>query len=281
MAARGTTRGRRKFAHGLLVVRLVTAVTMVGTLLVPHAHYARAATAPPDRAPDTANTTAVGGKAAMQSLLEEIRQDTEDTRHYTGRASLSEAVMNAMARVDREKFVPRGSELYAWENRPLPIGYGQTISQPFIVALMTDLLELEAGHKVLELGTGSAYQAAVLATLGAEVYTIEIIPQLAASAAERLETLGYRKVKVRAGDGWHGWPEAAPFDRIIVTAVGEDIPPALLAQLSVGGRMVLPLGPRHGGQNLTVVKKTADGIDTEQVLPVQFVPLTRADEHNR
>ncbi len=215
----------------------------------------------------------------MQALLEEIRRDTEDTRHYTGRDRLSDAVLDAMARVDREKFVPRGSELYAWENRPLPIGYGQTISQPFIVALMTDLLELEAGQKVLEIGTGSAYQAAVLAALGAEVYTIEIIPQLADSAAERLTRLGYDSVTVRAGDGWHGWPEAAPFDRIIVTAVGEDIPPALLAQLADDGRMVLPLGPRHGGQNLTVVAKSADGVTTTQVLPVQFVPLTRADEH--
>ena len=217
--------------------------------------------------------------AAMQALIEEIRRDTEETRHYTGRARLSEAVLDAMARVDREQFVPPGSELYAWENRPLPIGYGQTISQPFIVALMTDLLELEPGHKVLEIGTGSAYQAAVLAALGTDVYTIEIIPQLAASAAERLDTLGYDKVQVRAGDGWHGWPEAAPFDRIIVTAVGEAIPPALLEQLVDGGRMVLPLGPRRGGQNLTVVEKMDGALRTEQVLPVQFVPLTRADEH--
>ena len=204
--------------------------------------------------------------------------DAEETRHYTGRARLKASVIGAMRTVDRSQFVPEGSELYAWENRPLPIGYGQTISQPFIVALMTDLLDLEPVHRVLEIGTGSGYQAAVLATLVASVHTIEIVPELAASAAARLKLLGYPNVQVRAGDGWHGWPEAAPFDRIIVTAVGEEIPPRLLEQLAPGGRMVMPIGPRYGGQNLTVIDKTPDGVTTEQVLPVQFVPLTRAEE---
>ncbi len=220
----------------------------------------------------------VDTEEAMQSLIDEIRQDTRETRHYTGRDHLSAAVLDAMQRVDRAQFVPPGSELYAWENRPLPIGYGQTISQPFIVALMTDLLDLAPTHRVLEIGTGSAYQAAVLSQLAAEVYTIEIVPELATSAAARLERLGYDNVHVRSGDGRLGWPEAAPFDRIIVTAVGDDIPPRLLEQLAVGGRMVMPIGPRYGGQNLTVIDKTADGIDTTQVLPVQFVPLTGSDE---
>ena len=214
----------------------------------------------------------------MQNLLDEIRRDARETRAYTGRTTLSRDVLAAMARVDRARFVPPGSELYAWENRPLSIGYGQTISQPFIVALMSDLLEIEPDHRVLEIGTGSGYQAAVLAELVADVYTIEIVPELAASAAARLEELGYGNVHVRAGDGWHGWPEAAPFDRIIVTAVGEEIPPKLIDQLADGGRMVMPIGPRHGGQNLTVIRKLPDAIDTEQVLPVQFVPLTRLED---
>jgi protein-L-isoaspartate(D-aspartate) O-methyltransferase len=187
-------------------------------------------------------------------------------------------VLDAMRRVDRSQFVTPGTEIYAWENRPLPIGYGQTISQPFIVALMTDLLELKPDHRVLELGTGSGYQAAVLSELAAEVYTIEIVPELAESAAKRLSALGYENVSVRSGDGWHGWAEAAPFDRIIVTAVGEEIPPALIEQLTVGGRMVMPIGPQHGGQNLTVIDKTESGLERTEVLPVQFVPITRNSE---
>lgn len=225
--------------------------------------------------PATASTAATEG--AMQKLIREIERDTAETRHYTGRSTLKPTVIDAMQSVDRARFVPEGSELYAWENRPLTIGYGQTISQPFIVALMTDLLDVEAGHKVLEIGTGSGYQAAVLATLVATVYTIEIVPELAESARVRLAELGYDNVSVRAGDGWHGWPAAAPFDRIIVTAVGEEIPPKLIEQLTEGGRMVMPIGPQYGGQNLTVIVKTADGIETSEVLPVQFVPLTRSD----
>jgi len=214
----------------------------------------------------------------MQNLIDEIRQDFRNTRHYTGRDAMSEKVRSAMERVDRSRFVPPGSELYAWENRPLPIGYGQTISQPFIVALMTDLLDLQPKDRVLEIGTGSAYQAAVLSELVAEVFTIEIVPQLAESASERLARLGYTNVSVRAGDGWHGWREAAPFDAVIVTAVGTEVPPALLDQLKVDGRMVMPIGPVHGGQNLTVIRKRQEDVEMEQVLPVQFVPLTRSEE---
>lgn len=217
-------------------------------------------------------------EAPMIQLIDEIRLDAQNTRHYTGRDVLSRKVLDAMIRVDRSLFVPPGSELHAWENRPLPIGYGQTISQPFIVALMTDLLDLQPDDRVLELGTGSAYQAAVLSELVAEVYSIEIVPQLAASAQQRLARLGYANVSVRTGDGWHGWPEAAPFDAVIVTAVGTEVPPELLEQLKVGGRMVLPIGPQHGGQNLTVVTRRQDAIEMKQVLPVQFVPLTRSEE---
>ncbi len=212
---------------------------------------------------------------AVNSLIDEIIADTSRTRHYTGIAELSAPVLHAMRTVPRERFVPDAVSPYAYENRPLSIGYGQTISQPYIVALMTQLLEPEPTHRVLEIGTGSGYQAAVLSGLVQDVYTIEIVPELAEAAAARLEDLGYPNVHVRAGDGWHGWPEAGPFDGIIVTAVAEQIPPKLLEQLTVGGRIVIPLGPQHGAQQLVVARRTADGVDQRDVLPVQFVPFTR------
>ncbi|MDA1076213.1 MAG: protein-L-isoaspartate(D-aspartate) O-methyltransferase [Proteobacteria bacterium] len=208
-------------------------------------------------------------------LMTEIDRDTQETAGYTGRAELHERVRNAMAEVPRHKFVDRYGPEAAYANRPLPIGHNQTISQPFIVALMTDLLDPQVQHTVLEIGTGSGYQAAVLSTLVNHVYTIEIIPELADSARTRLADLGYTNVSVKAGDGYFGWPEMGPFDGIIVTAVGPDIPSALLDQLKVGGRMVLPVGTQVSAQNLTVVTKLADGAyTTEEVLPVAFVPLT-------
>ena len=208
-------------------------------------------------------------------LIEQIESDTRETRGYTGRAALSEAVLEAMRTVPRHEFVGRYGLQAAYANRPLPIGHGQTISQPFIVALMTDLMEPGGGHRVLEIGTGSGYQAAVLSVLVDEVYTIEIIPALAESAASRLDELGYDNVFVRAGNGYFGWPEAAPFDGIIVTAVGPDIPADLVKQLKPGGRMVLPVGTQYTAQDLTVVTKLEDGgYTTREVLPVAFVPLT-------
>ena len=208
-------------------------------------------------------------------LMVEIERDTRETAGYTGRSSLQARVRDAMATVARHDFVDSHGPGAAYANRPLPIGHGQTISQPFIVALMTDLLDTEAEHVVLEIGTGSGYQAAVLATLVKHVYTIEIIPELAVSAERRLADLGYQNVSVKAGDGYFGWPEEAPFDGIIVTAVGPDIPVSLVDQLKTGGRMVLPVGTQYTAQNLTVVTKQADGgYTTEEVLPVSFVPLT-------
>ena len=208
-------------------------------------------------------------------LIEQIESDTRETRGYTGRARLSDAVVEAMRAVPRHDFVNRFGLRAAYANRPLPIGHGQTISQPFIVALMTDLLEPQPEHRILEIGTGSGYQAAVLAALVKSVFTIEIIPALADSAAERLQSLGYENVSVRSGDGYFGWPDAAPFDGIIVTAVGPDIPEELLKQLKPGGRMVLPVGTQYTAQNLTVVTKGGDGSHTtKEVLPVAFVPLT-------
>ena len=208
-------------------------------------------------------------------LIEQIESDTRETRGYTGRARLSESVVEAMRTVPRHEFVGRYGLRAAYANRPLPIGHGQTISQPFIVALMTDLMEPKPGHKVLEIGTGSGYQAAVLSVLVDAVYTIEIIPALAESAAGRLGELGYDNVFVKAGDGYFGWPEAAPFDGIVVTAVGPDIPANLLKQLKPGGHMVLPVGTQYTAQDLTVVTKLEDGrYATREVLPVAFVPLT-------
>ncbi len=208
-------------------------------------------------------------------LMREIDRDTRETVGYTGRSRLHTHVRDAMATVARHNFVDSYGPDAAYANRPLPIGHGQTISQPFIVALMTDLLDPEAAHVVLEIGTGSGYQAAVLATLVKHVYTIEIIPELAESAKQRLADLGYENVSVKAGDGYFGWPEAGPFDGIVVTAVGPDIPASLVEQLKTGGRMVLPVGTQATAQNLTVVTKKADGgYTTEEVLPVVFVPLT-------
>jgi protein-L-isoaspartate(D-aspartate) O-methyltransferase len=188
---------------------------------------------------------------------------------------LSARVLAAMNKVPRHRFVPLDLAGTAYSNRPLPIGLGQTISQPFIVALMTDLLDLEPQHKVLEVGTGSGYQAAVLAELAREVYTIEIVEPLAREAAKRLESLGYRNVHTRSGDGYRGWPEQAPFDAIMVTAGARELPAPLVEQLKPGGKLVIPVGPQLTGQQLLVIEKDASGkTKTRNVLAVRFVPLT-------
>jgi protein-L-isoaspartate(D-aspartate) O-methyltransferase len=210
-----------------------------------------------------------------KALLEEIARDAWDTRRETGRPHLSERVMGAMARVPRHRLVAAGDEAHAYRNRPLSIGQGQTISQPFIVALMTDLLEVSPGERVLEIGTGSGYQAAVLAELGVNVYTIEIIEPLGRDAAKRLSDLGYSNIATRIGDGYRGWPEHAPFDAIIVTAAAPDVPQALVEQLKTGGKLVIPIGSPLGAQTLYVVQKEADGkLARRQVLAVRFVPMT-------
>jgi len=188
--------------------------------------------------------------------------------------ALDAAVLEAMRRVPRHAFVPAAQRDQAYANRPLPIGFGQTISQPYIVALMTSLLRLAPRARALEIGTGSGYQAAVLAELGHQVYTIEIVPALAEQAATRLSELGYDAVHVRRGDGYYGWSEAAPFDGIVVTAAASQIPPPLLEQLKPGGRMVIPIGAAFLIQQLTLIEKLAGGsIRTEALLPVAFVPL--------
>jgi protein-L-isoaspartate(D-aspartate) O-methyltransferase len=218
-------------------------------------------------------------QSLRRSLLEEIAEDVRDTAAYLNKRALDERVMAAMAAVPRHEFVPETERRHAYENRPLPIGHGQTISQPYIVAVMTDLLEPKPGCRALEVGTGSGYQAAVLSHLCAEVYTIEIIDALGIAARERLQRLAYQNVFVRLGDGYYGWREHAPFDVIVVTAVASQVPPPLLAQLKPGGRMVLPVGSRFTTQQLVVLRKGDDGrITTREILPVAFVPLTGGHE---
>jgi protein-L-isoaspartate(D-aspartate) O-methyltransferase len=187
-------------------------------------------------------------------------------------------VLEAIRRLDRSEFVPEGMRSAAGQDSPLPIGHGQTISQPYIVAYMTQALNPQPGERVLEIGTGSGYQTAVLAQLCGEVYTVETIPELAASARERLTRLGFHNLHYRVGDGTAGWPEAAPFDAIIGTAAPERLPPALYEQLRPGGRLVLPVGPLHGAQELVRVTKPLSGQapQVEKLLAVRFVPMTSA-----
>ncbi|MBI2833460.1 MAG: protein-L-isoaspartate(D-aspartate) O-methyltransferase [Acidobacteria bacterium] len=185
-----------------------------------------------------------------------------------------ETVLAAMNRVPRHRFVPEADRDAAYENRPLRIGHEQTISQPFIVAYMTEALQLAGVKKVLEIGTGSGYQAAILAELVPDVYTIEIIPELAERASRTLRELGYRNVHGRTGDGYAGWPEQAPFERIIVTAAPPELPEALVTQLAVGGRMVVPVGDRFM-QELVIVTKTTEGVVRQSTIPVLFVPMRK------
>jgi protein-L-isoaspartate(D-aspartate) O-methyltransferase len=208
-------------------------------------------------------------------MVEEIAAMARDARADTGRATLSERVLAAMAKVPRHELVPADHKSVAYANRPLPIGLGQTISQPFIVALMTDLMEVKPGDRVLEIGTGSGYQAAVLAELAGTVYTVEIVEPLARDAAERLKKLGYSNVVAKIGDGYRGWPEQAPYDAIMVTAAPREVPQPLIDQLKAGGRLVVPVGGQAAGQELLLLEKRADGtIARRKILAVRFVPLT-------
>jgi protein-L-isoaspartate(D-aspartate) O-methyltransferase len=208
-------------------------------------------------------------------LLAEIRADVQLTANLTGREALSERVMEAMANVPRHEFVTESYQFESYRNSPLPIGHGQTISQPFIVALMTDLLNTAPDHVILEIGTGSGYQAAVLADLVEHVYSVEIVEPLVLTARKTLSRLGYHNVTIQHGDGYHGWVQHAPFDGIIVTANCEEIPSALVEQLKPSAKLVLPVGAHYGPQRLVVVSKDESGeVTTGDVLSVAFVPLT-------
>ena len=214
--------------------------------------------------------------AARREMIREIERMAASTPLETGSRTLDRQVLDVIGKVQRHLFVPSGQQRYGYENRPLPIGHGQTISQPYIVALMTDLLRPKPGHVVLEIGTGSGYQAAVLAELTRAVYTIEIIEPLGRQARNRLAQLGYRNVEVKVADGYYGWPSQAPFDGIMVTAAASDVPQPLIGQLKPGGRLVIPVGGRFGGQDLLIVEKRPDGkTTTRRSVAVRFVPLTR------
>jgi protein-L-isoaspartate(D-aspartate) O-methyltransferase len=213
-----------------------------------------------------------------QAMIEDLRAHARLSEEY-GAPPISEPVYTVLGTIPRHEFVPDGQKRYAYENRPLPIGAGQTISQPYIVALMTDLAEVSKDDVVLEIGTGSGYQAAVLSGLVDHVYTIEIVAILGQRATETLERLGYENVTVRIGDGYAGWPEHAPFDAILVTAAPEEVPKPLIEQLAVGGRMVIPVGAEDEVQTLRVLTKKADGlVVASDVIAVRFVPLTRDED---
>jgi protein-L-isoaspartate(D-aspartate) O-methyltransferase len=210
------------------------------------------------------------------AMLAQIEAGARATAAYTGRPAFSPRVMAAMARVPRHEFVPLSERSLAYADAALPIAHGQTISQPYIVALMTDLLDLTDGSVVLEVGTGCGYQTAVLAEVAKQVYSIEVIPALAREAQVRLSAMGFTNIEICSDDGYHGWPEHAPFDGIMVTAATAEIPPPLSEQLKRGGRMVIPLGRPYMGQELTVVVKSLAGeVRSRPVLPVAFVPFVR------
>ena len=217
-----------------------------------------------DRSVERAQPAATGPEAQRAAMVQEQLRPRDIT---------SARVLEVMGRVPRHLFVPAAQRADAYADHPLPIGYDQTISQPYIVAFMTEALDVRPTDKVLEIGTGSGYQAAVLGELAGQVYTIEIVAPLAESARALLASLGYRNVHVRAGNGYLGWPEQAPFDRIMVTAAPDDVPPALIAQLKEGGIMAIPVA---GGvfQELRILRKTAKGLETLKTLPVRFVPMT-------
>lgn len=210
-----------------------------------------------------------------QAMVEDVVQMARSFGLETGTQTIDRRVLAALGRVPRHEFVSSALRNSAYDNRPLPIGHGQTISQPYIVAVMTDLLNVGRGDTALEIGTGSGYQAAVLAELGVKVWSIEIVTALADEAAQRLRRLGYAGVTTRAGDGYHGWPDRGPYDAIIVTAAASHVPPPLLQQLKPGGRMVIPVGAPFQTQQLMLVEKRPDGaVTTRQMMPVRFVPLT-------
>ena len=243
------------------MTRVVVVVVVAGLLVGAVALAARARRPPPDR------------QTAVQAWQGEARRMV-DTQ-LRARGIRDPRVLDAMARVPRHQYVPPDEQLRAYADSPLPIGYGQTISQPYIVAFMTEALHVAPTDRVLEIGTGSGYQAAILGELARDVYTIELVPELAERARRSLAAAGYRNVHVRQGDGYQGWPDQAPFDKVIVTAAPEIVPQALVDQLGVGGTLILPVGPQHGAQELRILTKTAAGVTSERSLPVQFVPMVK------
>ncbi|MBI1752698.1 MAG: protein-L-isoaspartate(D-aspartate) O-methyltransferase [Acidobacteria bacterium] len=217
--------------------------------------------APPAAFPETQATVAARARMVREQIA---ARGVKDPR-----------VLEAMGRVPRHEFLPPGRRFQAYEDGPVSIGEGQTMSQPYVVAFMSAALELKPADQVLEIGTGSGYQAAVLAELASQVFTIETVEALAWRAETDLKRLGYGRVKVRVGDGYQGWPEAAPFDAVIVTCAPEQVPEALVKQLKVGGRMIIPVGPQNGAQKLLLLRKHKAGLETKVVMPVRFVPMVK------
>lgn len=220
-------------------------------------------------------------KKHLENMLKEIEDEVVFTERFIGKNKLDESVMRAMREVPRHEFVPKMQQSLAYMNGPLSIGHGQTISQPYIVALMTDMLSVNEDSVVLELGTGSGYQAAVLSRIVKQVYSMEVIPELLESAQQKFEKLGYNNIETRLGDGHQGWPEHAPYDGIIVTAAAGDIPEALIAQLKPEANLVIPVSRDFGPQELLLVRKQKDGsIITNDVLAVAFVPLVKTNAYH-
>jgi protein-L-isoaspartate(D-aspartate) O-methyltransferase len=221
-------------------------------------------------------------KKNTRRMIADIEGEVKYTRSMIGTDELDPEVMDAMARVPREEFVPPELQYAAFDNGPLPIGYGQTISQPYIVALMTDMLQLEPDHRVLEIGTGSGYQTAILSLLCEKVYTMEVVKELSEAAAIRLKRLGYNNIETCTGSGYDGWAGHAPYDGIIVTAAATHIPPALIDQLKAGGRLVIPVGQPYSHQELMLVEKDQQGEShAKSVLGVAFVPLVSGEASHR
>jgi protein-L-isoaspartate(D-aspartate) O-methyltransferase len=222
---------------------------------------------PPSRSEEPQNAVPATAEQPFLQLRERMVREQLQNRDVKDRA-----VLEAMRKVPRHRFVPANLAESAYEDNPLPLILGQTISQPYIVAYMTQALQLRGTERVLEIGTGSGYQAAVLAELVPEVYTIEILPELAEQARTTLETLGYKNVRIRIGDGYMGWPENAPFDRIIVTAAPDHVPQPLIDQLKPGGKMIIPVGRME--QDLVLIEKSEQGVSRRSTIPVRFVPMT-------
>ena len=245
------------------------AVPLAGAALIGLALFAASGLA---MAAETRDTAFVSERNALAT---EVAHDLDRIRPGSTKSELRKQVLGAIRSVPRHEFVPESLRIEAYQNRPLPIGHGQTISQPTVVALMTELLAPRAGQRILEIGTGSGYQAAILAALGAEVFTIEIIPALGERASKHLARLGYHNVRARVGDGYHGWAEHAPYDAIIVTAATNHIPPKLIEQLKPNGHMAILVGNPFGQQQLILATKDESGrVTTQKVLAVRFVPLT-------
>jgi len=216
----------------------------------------------------------------IKRMLADIQSEVKYTRSLIGKNALAKEVIEAVSQVPRDQFVPENVRQSAFDNGPLPIGHGQTISQPYMVALMTDLLDVQKHHRVLEIGTGSGYQAAVLSLLCGELYSVELIDILSQQAEQRLKQLGFNNIKTFVGDGYRGLPEYAPYDRIMVTAAANHIPDELIDQLRPEGRMVIPVGEPYSHQELLLVEKDADGnISSKNILPVAFVPMRHREDN--